>query len=275
MRFVLLLACTLLCAGFARADEVDTIQLRHRTAEQVIPTLQPLLDQGGALSGMQNTLIIRSSRKNIEELRQVVAQIDVVQRRLMIYVRQADYATMERSGVRIAGRVGNDDTNVSVGGPGASQRSGVRVGILDSSSARDEVFDSQVQALEGSPAYISVGQSVPVTSSGVGRIYNGRIIRDDYVEYRDITSGFYVLPRLSGDRVTMEISPQRDTLGNYGYGSSNIQRLNTTASARLGEWMELGGVSQSAESSGRNVLSTRNSGQTGARTVWVKVEELK
>jgi type II secretory pathway component GspD/PulD (secretin) len=262
MRFVLLLACMLLFAGAARADEVDTIQLRHRTAEQIIPTLQPLLDQGGALTGMQSTLIIRSSRKNIEELRKVVATLDTAPRRLMIYVRQADYATMQRSGARISGRVSSEDTNV-------------RARVLDSTSARDETFDSQVQALEGNPAYIAVGQSVPVTSGSVGRTYDGRIIREDYVEYRDITSGFYVLPRVAGDRVTMDISPQRDTLGNYGRGSSNVQHLNTTAAGRLGEWIELGGASQSAEASGRGILSTRNSSQSGARSVWVKVEELK
>ena len=43
-----------------------------------------------------------------------------------------------------------------------------------------------------------------------------------------------------GDQVTLEISPFDDTAGRLP-GSVNVQRLVTTVSGRLGEWIALGG----------------------------------
>jgi len=73
---ILLLALGLL--GLARADEVEVIELKYRTAEQMIPTLSPLVEPGGGLSGRQNMLVIRSSRANIAQLKQVVATLDTM-----------------------------------------------------------------------------------------------------------------------------------------------------------------------------------------------------
>ena len=48
----------------------EVISLRHRTAEQVIPVLRPLLEPGGALSGQYNQLIgNRAIWVKVEELR--------------------------------------------------------------------------------------------------------------------------------------------------------------------------------------------------------------
>ena len=58
-----LLLVLLFTFGVAYADEVEVIQLRYRTAEQVIPTLRPLVEPGGAISGMQSTVVIRASRR--------------------------------------------------------------------------------------------------------------------------------------------------------------------------------------------------------------------
>lgn len=254
------------------AEEVEVIPLRHNLPEQVIPTLRPLLEPGGALSATQNAIVIRASRKNIDELRRVIASVDMPPRRLMIYVRQSNTAVYDRSRASVSGRIGTDDASVSINNPG--NRDGVHARVLDTRSASDDTFDSQVQALEGHPAYIATGQSVPVPMSTVTRTVNGRIVQDS-IDYREIASGVYVVPRVVGDRVTMEISPQRDTPGQYGRGSANIQHLNTVASGRLGEWIELGGTVQSSGTQGSGVLSTRSAGGQSTRSVWVKVEELR
>lgn len=262
----------LVCTG-VRADEVEVIALHHRTAEQLIPTLQPLLDKGGALSGVQSNLIVRSSRRNIEEIKRVLIAIDTVPRRLMIYVRQTRGAAIENNRIGASGSIGGDDAYL--GGNERSRETGARVSIIDSRSAGDESNTSQVQAIEGSPAYIAVGQSVAVPTTSVTRTGNGTVVQNSSTEYRDITTGFYVVPQLSGNMVSLDISPQRDTPGNYGEGSAQIQHIVTSARGRLGEWFELGGIRQSSASEGRGVLSTRALSDRDARSVWVKVEELQ
>src|SRR5690606_7790442 len=266
----LLLCLTSLSAA---ADEVEAIQLRHRTADQVIPALRPLLDADGAVSGMQSTLIIRSSRQNIEEIKRVLATLDAAPRRLLISVRQDASFSGDRRDVGVSGSIVRDGVRVGVGErPG--RETGASVRMLDSARASDERNVSQVQALEGSPAYIAAGQSVPIPVQSVRDTPYGReVVRS--VEYRDLNTGFYVVPRVVGERVMLEIEPQRERPGAYGPGSADAQRIVTTASGRLGEWFELGGIADRSAHEDSRILSSRSTGARGSRSVWVKVEELQ
>lgn len=263
----------LLWSTAAFADEVEVIQLNYRTAEQMIPTLRPLLAPGGAVTGMQSSLVIRSSRANIEELKRVIAALDRAPRRLLISVRQDAGATATDRGVAAGATVSGDSGRVSVG-QGAPAGSGVNVRIQDATRSGEDRITQQVQALEGSPAYIGVGQSVPVPTRSVTRGPGGAVVSETVV-YRDTGTGFYVLPRVSGDRVTLEINPQRETPGRHGPGSVSSQRIGTTASGRLGEWFELGGIDQSATRDERGVLSSGTTSRQAASRVWVKVDEIK
>ena len=90
--------------------------------------------------------------------------------------------------------------------------------------------------------------------------------------YRDIQTGFSVVPRVAGDRVTLEIAPQRETPGAYGRGSANTQQIVTTATGRLGEWIELGSMTQTTAAEGSGILSSRSAARRDNRGVWVKVD---
>jgi hypothetical protein len=271
--FRLLALALLLWGASALADEVEVIQLQYRTAEQMIPTLRPLVAPGGALTGMQSSLVIRSNRANIEDIKRVIASLDRAPRRLLISVRQDSGAMSSDRTIAGGATVSGDRGRVSIG-QSAPTGSGASVRITDSTRAEDDRLAQQVQALEGSPALISVGESIPVPTRSVTRGPGGAIVSDTVV-YRDTGSGFYVVPRVAGDRVTLEIDPQRETPGRHGPGSVNTQRVATTATGRLGEWVELGGVDQSATRDERGFLSRgRTSRQSGSR-VWVKVDEIK
>ena len=63
---VIRFAVSLLIAFPAVAQNaLEIIDLRHRTAEQVIPTLQPLLEPGATLSGQGAQLFVRASPANL------------------------------------------------------------------------------------------------------------------------------------------------------------------------------------------------------------------
>lgn len=275
MRLIHALLMLLLCLPTfaALADEVEVIPLRHRTIEQIIPTLQPLLDAGGAITGANNALIVRSSRANIEDLKRIVTTLDTPPRRLLISVRQDVSADVARRELQASGTASGAHGSVSIGEPPRPD-SGASVRLLDSSSASDERNVSRVQALEGSPAYIAVGQSIPVPADRVVRTPYGSDVHRS-VEYRDLNTGFAVIPRLAGDRVTLDIAPQRDVPGAYGRGSADTQRIVTSASGRLGEWFELGGMVRDAARDDGRTLSSRTRGERSFRGVWVRVDEIK
>ena len=63
----LLIASTLaVLAGAATAQyALEIIPLRHRTVEQVLPVLQPLVEPGATLSGTRGQLFVRASPANV------------------------------------------------------------------------------------------------------------------------------------------------------------------------------------------------------------------
>lgn len=284
-RLLLLFFCCLVMPALAQ-QEMEIIQLRHRTVEQVIPALQPFVEPGGVLSGMNDQLILRASARNRTQVKQALAAIDQPARRLVIRVSQHRDAETRQQGAEVSGNAafGNNVRIIQpAGGQGGSQiemRRGdthVTTRVYDTRSTRDTRTGQMVQVVEGGRAFIQVGQSLPLPLRQVVLGANGAVVTDTTV-YRDIGQGFYAAPQLAGDRVTLEISPQFDTVGAPGYGgvnSVNTQRVSTTVSGRLGEWIELGGSGQQASGRDRGNLSVGTSEVRDSRSVWLLVEELK
>ena len=233
----------------AQMTVLEVITLKYRTAEQVIPVLEPLIPKPGTISGLQHQLIVRTTAANLASIKQVLTTLDAVPRRLLITVRQD--AALD------SGRV-------------HSTRS------LDS-----DRNTQTLQVLEGNSAFIRTGPSVPLPQRQVLRtIVNGRIVERivDPVEYRDVMTGFHALPRLAGDRVTLEISPQRDTPSTPDQnlpGGINLQRIATTVSGRLGEWMEIGRLVQGAANEQSVILGSTRETSTDNRRILIKVDLIR
>ncbi len=280
-KLVLSLALVLLAGAAYAQQQLEIINLKSRTADQVLPQLRPFVEPGGTLSGMNNQIFIRASDANRRQIKELLAAIDRPPRRLLISVRQDADSTATARGGEVSGRVTSGDVRVEsrrtvVGGAGVEVRRGgdvVRGQAYDARSAGSERVAQQVQVVEGGKAYINVGTSVPVPLRQVVMSPGGAVVSDTVV-YRDLGTGFSAEPQLAGDNVTLTISPTHDTPGRYGPGSANIQRLTTTVTGRLGEWIDLGGSveERSGEQSGLMRYSTR--GGSSGRRVQLKVEEL-
>jgi hypothetical protein len=222
-------------AALAAAQHgLEIIPLRHRTVDQVLPVLRPLLEPGATLSGHSNQLFVRASPANVAELKRVLEAIDRPARRLQILVRFDSSLDASAREIGAGGTISNRGSRVEV-----------RAG--DSRSRGDERIDQRLQVLEGGRGYIAMGQSTPL---------------------RDRATGFEVVPRVSGDIVTVEIAQQRER-------GSSFQQVSTTASGRLGEWFELGGAATGASRDVRGIASMGNSANSESQRVWLKVEEIR
>lgn len=283
-----LTGCSALCIAFISttmaAGIMEVFPLKYRSAEEVIPAIQPFLDREGAISSMQGKLIIRTSPGNMQEIRRMLDTIDTAPRRLMITVRQDVDRATERRLRELSGQAGSEDAQVVISS-NAGSNSGVimqgqqgdthlRAQVINSRSLENDKNTQRLQVLEGNRAFIRVGQSLPVPARGV--IYSPQGIRViENTQFRDATVGFTVLPRLNGDRVTIEVSPQRDSPNMQMPDTINIQQIVTSVSGKLGEWIDIGGTGQSGhnQTSTLNSRSTMNTGDQ--RTVLIRVEELR
>ena len=234
---IILLMAWLVAASAFGQESLEVISLRHRTAEQVIPVLRPLLEPGGALTGQYNQLIVRTTPANLAQIRAALAAIDTPIRRLVISVRFDRGESSAASGIRGEARISN-------------RGSSAEVRVQESRGSLGEGVDQRIQVLEGGQAYISTGET---------RVY------------ADAATGFAVIPRLSGSNVTLEILAQQERFARGG--AIEGQRAASTVSGRLGEWLELGGTASSGARQDEGILSSREVRRTSERRVWVKVEE--
>ncbi len=263
MKRWLILVLLLLSFPAAAQQELEIIQLRNRTVDQIVPVLRPLLEPGGSVSGMNDQIILRASRRNIEQIRQVLATLDTAPRNLVISVSNDIRQENEREGAALSGRIEL--------GQGGNTR--IRGRAYDTVSTGSRNSSQRIQVMEGGSGYLMVGQSVPVPFRQVVMGPHGVVVSENLI-YRDIGSGLHVTPRLAGDRVTLEISPQYQQQRG-GLGGADVQHLSTTVSGKLGEWIELGGSSQEESGRERGYTSYANTRGRDSRSVWLKVEEMK
>jgi hypothetical protein len=279
--FVWLVAALLWCAAAqAQQTVLEVITLKYRNADQVIPVLRPLLDPRGTITGTNNRLILRTTPANLAELKQVLDVIDARPRQLMISVRQDADLDRTRRGGQISGSVEiGDNARVSVPGrprPGGAtvQGGGARAQVYSSEAQRTDRVSQTVQVLEGNAAFIRVGQSVPVrTQQAI--VGPGGATTVQSTEFRDVDTGFYVVPRVSGDRVTLEISSANDRVINPATGASSIQRVQTVVTGRLGDWIELGGTSETRAQDESVILGRSSDAGRDYRRLMLKVEEAR
>ena len=78
-----------------------------------------------------------------------------------------------------------------------------------------------------------------------------------------------VLPRLNGDQVTLEVSPKKSRLNEQ---SIETFGLNTVVRGRIGEWIELGGVTQNRKGSEAGVGNRTATHNVESRKVFFKVD---
>ncbi len=262
-------------------EKIEVITLNYRSAAEILPLIQPLVGQDGAVTGLQNRLVIRTSAQKMQQIKSVIASLDSKPRRLMITVRQNTTRDALAQEASVYGSVGSEHGRVSIpqtpGKAGAkievgSRQDHVGAKITSTRDIENSADVQNIQVLEGNAAFIRAGQSVPVQSRTVVRGRHGTTVVED-TQYQDVTSGFYVLPRVSGTQVTLEINPQRNTLGNQG--AVNVQQASTVVSGRLGEWIELGGVGQQSESSGSGTVYSTQDVSSDKRSIFVKVEEVQ
>lgn len=247
-------------------QRLEIIPLQHRLPDQVLPTLQGLLEPGATLTAANNKLFLRASPANIAMIREALAAMDTPSRRLMISVRQGGTSS---GGSR---DVGLQSGRVVIGPDGvvraqADVRADART-VQGSQSAQQ-----QVQTVEGGEASIFLGRSLPIPMRQTFVRPGGGVQVVEGTQYVDVGTGFVARPDLIGERVRLTISPQMMQAGPGGVVSGG--RLSTQIEGRLGEWISLGGSTVERSNRQRGILS--DSAVQGEQTseVWLKVDVIQ
>lgn len=255
------LAATAAVAGLraARAQSIEVLTLRWRSAEDLLPLLQPFVEPGGALTGRGSQLFLRASPANRRQIGDLLARLDRAPRQLLITVSQdrSDDGSQRRFGA---------DGSVTVTTRRSTGALSVEAGNTRSSGTR--AATQSVRVLEGRRASLAIGSAIPftfrqwaVTPQGLTELAG--------TTYYEAVTGFSVRPHVSGDVVTLELSPEDARFTGSG---SERSALMTTVQGRLGEWIPLGGAELHGESSERGIATVDSRSSTSRHGAWVRVE---
>ena len=268
MRLLLPLLGLLRHLSVEAEPRTEILPLHYRTTEELLPLAESVVGSDGQVSAHGNQLIVNAEPEKIAELQSQLPQLDSPPRRLLITLDTQQDSISHRHGYRVDGRL--DAGNVGVIG-GRGERDGRdQIRIISRSTNSNRSAQQQIQATEGYPARIQVGQSVPLTTYS----YDAFGYPSASTEYRDVNQGFEVIANVHGDQVELSIRSQQDRLSNQP-GVIDTQSFDTRVRGRLGEWISLGGVSEGSTGSRTRLLSQQYGNAQQTQALRLKVELLE
>lgn len=270
--FIRTIPLLLLLSQTASADyPIAVIELKSRPLEEILPVIRPLIGADGTATGMGNSLVLKAAPQQVREVRKLLLEIDRPPRRLLITISKQGDSTRGSSGYSAGADIRTGDGQISINSPGhVVDETRARVHIYDANGRYRRTSGHKVQALEGRPAFIASGTRIPVHD--VERYTRHGQVHERYVTRMvDASSGFYVVPRVNGEHVTLEMHQRDDRPGGYR-GVINTQSTDTVVRGRLGEWISLGGINTTRSSSEGGPGRSRATGGSVVQQIEVMVQ---
>jgi hypothetical protein len=276
----------LLTAGrYINADETELriIPLKHRSAEEIIPTLQPLLDPGERIIGQDYRLFVRVSDRKLTDIKRVLREIDTPLRTLLISFRHAGSAVRTEQRQEITGEhaVGNH-ARITVSPRTDSGTQGLTITRRGENgeaqyrneyrtSARHEGGEQFVRALEGRRAYIAIGQSIPQVQPFLLLAGNHLTVTAGVI-YRDVSTGFEVTATLRGEEAELDITPRVLFSGTQNTRQVDFLELTTRLRVRLNSWTEIGTTLADSSQVSREILGHTSRLDGSRQSLQIRVE---
>jgi type II secretory pathway component GspD/PulD (secretin) len=221
--------------SFAAETMTEVITLFNRPASEILPLLNPLLEDTDRVIADGSNLIVKSAPERLGEIILLIDKLDAPINNLLITVMHSRHVTAREL---------NAATRLSRNGrlkPGA----GITGHHYQTNDQDSSESTQTIRIMEGKTAYIAVGKSYP--TENIQTYNSGYFFPNVFptTEYIDTTTSFEVTPRLIGQnpssdkqQVILDVSPAASQLNTRG--EIQNQNLQTTIKINLGEWVELG-----------------------------------
>lgn len=268
-------------ASAVHADSMTTIQLQSRSAEEVIPIVTPMLGSDDVITGQGYNIFLRSSPQTLARVRSMIEALDIPARVLQVSVFQGSSRDVSTLGISGTLQVERGNASVDIGSKsGNADDAGGNVtfstdnasGSVSGISTRSRLSGSpvhQVRVTEGNEAYIETGEQIPYFFGGSRVHHRGGVAG---VEFRNVTTGFYVLPRIHGENVTLQVSPFSNSRTSASGLNIETQSANTTITGRIGEWLLIGGATEQIKRVDRSTGSRVATQGGTSSSIWIRAD---
>lgn len=259
------------------APFIQIYAMQHQLPESLLPTVQSILRDGESVNAFNHQLVVNASPDSQQQIGQLLRELDIPGRNLLISVRQNSNAQNQTNSTGVSGGIRTGEVILGTGGPVYGDRSlvddvvvqhdGVRIHSNRTVRQGTTAQEQQLRTMEGYPAWISAGQDIAY--QGVDRWGN------PVTDFQSADRGFYVTARILGDRVQLEISTTNDQLSEDPHKRHNgvikTNRLQSSISGAIGEWIPLGGITLQDNNRNSSYNSRDNSVSSSVGDISVKV----
>lgn len=259
---ILLLLLSLSHSVFAQSVEVIPVQ--YRAAEDIASQIKALYpEQQVRAVGSGQQLTIRADESTIEEIKQLVVSLDTAPRQFLISI--SNDANGQRNSSGVSGTITTSTKSTS---SNPLNNSAIQIKSHNKSFTTRGADSQAVRVLEGHSAYINAGQKKPVRER---QLVNGQWVNQ--VNYIDMTSGFYVEPRLIGDnQVELKIRTQQNQASTLHQNVIDTATIDSVQVVRLGEWSTIGGTQQNAQSNSSGISYSTKRKSIDNQSMTIKVD---
>lgn len=268
MRPLLFLLLSLFTALACAQRQMTTIPVYYTTAAQLAAVIRPHLSDGSTVSVFQNQLVLNATPEELAKTRELLQQLDVRGRQLLVSLRTDGTGSDSSRGVDVQGTVHAGDTVITNQQGRIPTESRTTVRVQNHRGASSDNGNQSVRVTEGQAAFIGTGMVAPLRSVTVGP--DGR--RYVQQETVDAMSGFYATTWVNGGSVRISIDQSNDRIQGSQIAT---QQLRSEVSGALGEWIPIGGIDTSSTQQDRRLGSRSQSSQANSTQLFIKVEALE
>jgi hypothetical protein len=244
-------------------NKIETIQLNHRIAAEVLAEIQPFLPAEATAGAANDFIILQATPKVIIEIKQLIKQLDTHTQSLIIKVLQTDEALSDNQRTRI-------DTDIVINERISS--AAVTIRNWSTSNSRNKVQQYQARGIAGRPIMINTGQALPQKEQFLLLNSNGDLAVQTNTRYIDINNGFQAIAHiLPNHQVRVEIYPHFATFSKKN-GIISQSEMFTNILGSVGTWLEIGQVSNDKNRASHGATHHQTH-HTQQHFIYIKVDE--
>jgi|GEM_PF-484662 len=243
--------------------KIETIELQHRLATEILADIQPFLPQQSTARAFQNLIIIKSDPSTITEIRTLIKQLDHPLQRIKITVVRTRHNLDDQQLRQSSASIEVTDDEIA-----AELR--IKQWATKNNRQRDQHY--LAQGIAGNPITISMGQEVPQHEQLIFIGPYGDVAVQDSTRYISLDNGFHAVARLTANQqVHVDIHPIFSQLRRNG--TIEQSQVLTTLVGPLGKWLELGYISEEKNIE-NNGAKRYHSHQSQQQRLYLKVESI-
>ncbi|MGE3317768.1 MAG: secretin N-terminal domain-containing protein [Candidatus Berkiella sp.] len=263
--------------SFVIADETASapqqtavITLTNRLPSDILPAITPFLEKGATAKAFENQIIVQASASNIAAIKDIVKNLDIPSKQLMISVSNGyDQPKDVSAQMQTITTTREADTNIDHirvnNGQVAYIKTSVTIPLITSQMGGVDLYHAEGSFAGAGPAGVIGGQG---HANEIAAAYG------QTVDYQDLNSGLLVRPQLIGEKVRLDLMSQNqqayDNYQNPGSAAYSGLKTETSLTVPLNKWVYFGGNRQQEDTT-MQTLTTQPKDQN-QKALWLKVD---